>query len=308
MFTFAHLSDIHLDLAASPGKLELFNKRIIGYINLIRKRNNEHNYQALDAIVADINAHAPDHIVLTGDLINLALPSEYETARKWLMQFGSYEKISVVPGNHDTYLRRASQNGLLLLSSYMQDDNPSVPPLHWPYVRKRGPIALICLSSAISNSTLMATGRVGLQQRNRLAKLLCQLKEEKFFRVILIHHPPVPGTTKWYKRLIDAAALNRIICTYGAELILHGHNHTDTLNSLIGPGGSSIPVIGVPSASSMGHNHHPLAQYNLFTISGAPGAWRCELTARRLCTKTASIHVNHRQLLHNNTDCDRESV
>jgi hypothetical protein len=46
-----------------------------------------------------------------------------------------------------------------------------------------------------------------------------------------------------------------------------------------GPHGR-IPAIGVPSASSTGHRHHPAAAFNLFSIEREGGAWRCEQTVR----------------------------
>ena len=60
------------------------------------------------------------------------------------------------------------------------------------------------------------------------------------------------------------------------SLVLHGHNHMHELHWLPGPNGR-IPSVGVSSASGApGRAAHPGA-YNLYRISGEPGAWRCEL-------------------------------
>ena len=55
-------------------------------------------------IVADIKASSPDHLAVTGDLVNLALDAEIEMARYWLETLGSPHDVSVVPGNHDAYV------------------------------------------------------------------------------------------------------------------------------------------------------------------------------------------------------------
>lgn len=304
MFTLAHLSDPHLGLTETPRWRELVSKRITGYVNLTRVRAGSHSDLALDTIVSDIASSAPDHVAVTGDLINIALAHEYGRARAWLEQLGPPDHVSLVPGNHDAYLRRPARRGMGYWVRYMQGDGllADAPPTaqSWPYIRRRGPLALIGLSSAIATGLLMATGRVGRAQRDRLAPILRQLREEGLFRVILIHHPPVPGASSRHKRLIDARAVARVICAEGAELVLHGHNHTDTLQFLPGAAGP-IPVVGVPSASSLGRGHHPPAQHHLFHISGKPGRWQCELVARSLLPATGTIHTAYTQQLNGAT-------
>ncbi len=65
----------------------------------------------------------------------------------------------------------------------------------------------------------------------------------------------------------------------GAELVLHGHTHLDSLVEIEGPKGP-VPVIGVPSASNAPGGEKPAGRYNLFAIDGEPGAWRCRMTER----------------------------
>ena len=59
----------------------------------------------LAALVADLKARTPDHIAVTGDLVNLSLPSEFVAARAWLDALGNPRDVSVVPGNHDAYVQ-----------------------------------------------------------------------------------------------------------------------------------------------------------------------------------------------------------
>jgi 3',5'-cyclic AMP phosphodiesterase CpdA len=124
----------------------------------------------------------------------------------------------------------------------------------------------------------MATGRLGDDQIARLARLLPALKDEKLFRVVLIHHPPESEAPR-HKKLTDARAFKAVIAQHGAELILHGHDHIHQLHWLIGPDGR-VPAVGVPSASAAPGRSVDPGGYNLYRIEGAPGAWRCEMEMR----------------------------
>ena len=78
MFTLAHLSDPHLPMPEARPSVQLIGqllgKRATGYLNWWRHRVHLHLPEALAGIVADIKKQNPDHIALTGDLVNVALP------------------------------------------------------------------------------------------------------------------------------------------------------------------------------------------------------------------------------------------
>ena len=101
MFVLAHISDIHLAPLPTPRITELMSKRGLGYLNWLRKRRAIHQREVLDAIVSDLKAHKPDHIAITGDLVNLSLSNEFEPARSWLEGLSTPSQASLVPGNHD---------------------------------------------------------------------------------------------------------------------------------------------------------------------------------------------------------------
>src|SRR5260370_24842977 len=102
-FVLAHLSDPHLGPLPPPGVRELASKRLFGYINWRRSRRRLHRRDALDAITRDLHGRQPDHVAITGDLVNIALPAEFAHARHWLETLGAPADVSVVPGNHDAY-------------------------------------------------------------------------------------------------------------------------------------------------------------------------------------------------------------
>ncbi len=275
-YVLAHLSDPHLAPLPNPHWSELVGKRATGYFNWRRKRHLVHDAGTLERIVVDLKARKPDHIAVTGDIANIATAAEFRAGRAWLDTLGSANDVSFVPGNHDIYVRRASAYAAELWGDHMRGDDGKN---EFPYLRRRGPLALIGLSSAVPTAPLMATGLVGARQLDRFATLLGSLKNDGVFRVVLIHHPPM-SEAKRHRRLRDAAALRRVIAAQGADLVLHGHDHLAMLNWLEGPGGTRVPAIGVPSASAAPGTSKHAAGYNLYRVDGTPGAWRCEMIAR----------------------------
>ena len=88
-FTLAHLSDPHLAPLPAPRWRDLAGKRALGYLNWTRNRHKIYRREVLDALVADMQAQRPDHIAVTGDLVNIALAAEFAPARAWLESVGS---------------------------------------------------------------------------------------------------------------------------------------------------------------------------------------------------------------------------
>lgn len=275
MFVLAHLTDPHLSPLPVPRLGELMGKRALGFLNWRRKRGKVHRADILDAIVSDLKARAFDHLAITGDLINIALDAEFAPARAWLESMGAPDEVTLVPGNHDTYVHATASQASREWVAYMRGDELE----SFPFVRRRGPVALIGLSSAVPTPPFMATGALGAEQLARLESLLADLGREGLFRIVLIHHPPVSKVSHYTKRLTDGPQLRAALRRHGAELLIHGHDHVCSLTWLDGPNGR-IPALGAPSASAAAGGTNEPAGYHLFEIDGKAGAWRCTMIAR----------------------------
>jgi 3',5'-cyclic AMP phosphodiesterase CpdA len=276
MFTLAHLSDVHLAPLPDPQWRELIGKRLTGYVNWRRKRRFVHDPAVLSALTADLKAQGADHIALTGDIANIGLPDEYRHGRDFLENLGGPHDLTFVPGNHDIYVPEAAVFAARQWDAWMCDDDGKSG---FPFVRRRGPVALIGVNSGVPTAPFLATGWVGPKQLAELAAQLKALKAENAFRVVLIHHPPVSEASR-HKRLLDADVFRRVIAAHGAELILHGHDHLHMLNWLNGPDGTRVPAVGVPSASTKPGMDKDAAAYHLYRIDGGPDAWSCEVVSR----------------------------
>ena len=278
-YTLAHLSDPHLAPMPQPRLHQLAGKRALGYMNWKRNRHAIHRRDILDALVADVKAQTPDHIAVTGDLVNLALPDEFTQARAWLTSVGTPQDVTVVPGNHDAYVG-ATRHRIADWQEFSQGDAAgSDSAAEFPFVRRRGPLTLIGVSSSVPTAPFMATGTLGQKQLDALDRILSQLAGDPNFRVLLIHHPLQSRSS--YKRLTDADALIALLKRHRVDLVLHGHDHVHSTMWFEGPHGR-VPDIGVPSASAVAHGHTPAAAYNLFSIARDGDIWRCEQRVRGL--------------------------
>jgi 3',5'-cyclic AMP phosphodiesterase CpdA len=283
--TIAHLSDVHLGPIAGFTPRYWNLKRALGYANWLRNRRRAYQRVVLDRIVADLAAQTPDHITVTGDLTNIGLPQEHINALAWLESVGAPERVSVIPGNHDIYSSLGADPGSARWAAYMTSNTQGAAhPGHgepFPFVRVLGSVALIGVNSAVATPPLVASGRLGADQLERIAEVLERLARADIFRLVLIHHPPLPGQARRYRELEDAAALEAVLARYGAELVIHGHNHHNMLAWCATSAGVDVPVVGAPSASlAHPYKREPLARYNLYRIAGPP--WTIELVGRGL--------------------------
>lgn len=287
MFRLAHLSDPHLAPLPQPRVGELMNKRFFGYLSWQRRRKGIHSAETLERLTADLKSKQPDHVVVTGDLVNISLPGEFETAADWLRRLGPPDRVTVVPGNHDAYVALPFSRSWRHWADYMSneaDGNPGREPVgfgDFPLVRRRGPVAVVGTSSARPSGPGMATGELGARQLSELERQLGLLRHDGLFRVVLVHHPPLDETTKHRKRLLDSAEFRAVLKRAGAELVLHGHDHRFLEAELDGADGA-IPVFGVPSASARPYRDRPGAHYFLHEVERTDAGWTLRVRAHGL--------------------------
>ena len=231
-FVIAHITDPHLSPAPMPGFADLRLKRVMGFINWKRGRERLNDMGLLKRLVEDLRAQRPDHVAVTGDLVNIGMPVEFQRAALWMETLGEPSDVSFVPGNHDAYVRASMPLLATTFAPWATSDGAPESKATYPYLRVRGEIAIIGLSSAVPTAPLMATGRLGKKQVEAFAELLRRTGAKGLARVVLIHHPPLTGITPPLRGLSDAVAFERVVRDLGAEAILHGHIHRQAVRSL----------------------------------------------------------------------------
>ncbi|MEE8554608.1 MAG: metallophosphoesterase family protein [bacterium] len=100
-----HISDPHFHRLPTRAA-EWMSKRGIGALNLMLRRAHQHPLARARKMVEAIRSQPWDHLVITGDLTQLALDAEFALAREILEPLleGGAERVTVVPGNHDRYV------------------------------------------------------------------------------------------------------------------------------------------------------------------------------------------------------------
>lgn len=290
MFSVAHFSDLHATPVRPDSLQSLLNKRFFGWLSWNVRRKQVYRGAILAALIDDLRETKPDQVVVTGDLTNIGLESEFEAARKWLERIGDPDRVFAIPGNHDAYVPIDPDRSFAHWTEYLESDRSAVAlpeavgEVEYPTVRRRGPVAFVGVCSAHPTPIFKASGTVGPAQLERLEATLTELDDSDVCRVVLIHHPVTDGATSQRRSLSDSAAFRAVLRRAGADLVLHGHNHRSQFFQVPGPDGP-IPVVGVRSASNCGKNPEKRAQYHLYDIvpaqRDAPGPrFRVSVRAR----------------------------
>ena len=272
----AHISDLHLLSTERIPPRRLVGKRFSGWVNIRFRRGAIHKRPIAQAVAHAIRAQDVNHVVVTGDCTNLALESEFELVRSYLENDLGMppEQVSLVPGNHDAYTRGAfkSRRFQCYLGEYITSDLPGgsgVPGIgRFPYVRLRGDVAIIGLSTAVPRMPIVASGEIGAPQRMALHALLAHDEVKNRFPVILQHHPwhqPPTARKRFMQGLVDAEAQREVLRSVRRGLLLHGHLHR-RVHRILKTEGGHIDEVGATSASLLHDDEHRMSGFNLYEI------------------------------------------
>lgn len=274
MLRIAHVSDLHvLSPLGDEWERVFFNKRMTGYANVLLRRGRVFRREYLAAVL-DHAAHHADHLVVTGDITNLALESEYTEARRLLDKAARHAEVTVAPGNHDIYLPEIvdGQHFSRAFASFLRGDLPElaahVPAGEFPCVKLRGPLALIALSSAVPRPPFVSAGRLGGEQLAALTAILAHPEVARRTPVVLVHHDPLDARLRLEQLrsgLVDAAALRDTLSPLARGLVLFGHLHLRRRSRLATAAGA-LDVVCASGASLEHRDDRVRAGYNLYTI------------------------------------------
>jgi 3',5'-cyclic AMP phosphodiesterase CpdA len=276
----AHFSDLHLLSLSGVPFWRFLNKRLTGWANLRLKRGKSvHRASYVRAIARQVTQMGVDHVVITGDLTNLALESEFALVSEVLSgELGvPASEVTVVPGNHDVYTRGAGASHRFerALAPYLVSDLPELAVDtaggRFPVVKLRGAVAIIGLSSAVPRPPFVAAGEIGPSQLRALSDVLAHPDVAGRTIVLAVHHPPHndwPAHKRYVEGLRDGAELLERLGAAPRGIILHGHLHRRIQRVLTQPGGR-WEQLGATSASLHHEEPERMAAFNVYTIDGA---------------------------------------
>lgn len=275
----AHFSDLHvLDLAGVDATRLWTNKRATGMLNLKLHRGFKHKPFAVEAIVEDVRAQGVDYVVITGDLSNLALETEFAKVRTMIEALAmGPERVSVVPGNHDVYTRGSmrTQRFFNAFREYMTDERGVAKVEHhgsglFPFARPRDGVVFIGVSSAVPRAPVLSAGHVGGAQMSALRALLGERSLRDVLPVVLMHHPVINPRGAWRsfsRGLSEADAMREVLASReGDVLFLHGHLHDRGHRTFATTSGGTVHHLGATSASLLHEHPDRAAGYNVYEV------------------------------------------
>lgn len=275
MIRIAHISDLHvLSRTAAAWRSIVFNKRVTGYANLTLRRGRVHRRDFLDTVLAAAATQA-DHVVVTGDITNLALEHEFDEASALLADIAQRVEVTVVPGNHDIYLpsthreRRFPHHFKQYLTSDLPEFACDLQAGAFPCVKLRGHVAIIALSSAVPRPPFIAAGFLGDEQLEAFERVLAHPEVQRRTPIVLVHHPPLDTRSRFMQLkdgLVDAAALRRVLSRLTHGLALYGHVHVRARCTLATASGE-LHVIGASGAALDHPDASVRAGFNLYEVA-----------------------------------------
>ncbi|QSQ10708.1 metallophosphoesterase family protein [Myxococcus landrumensis] len=234
---FIHCSDVHItdDYFALPLR-RLGWRRWVALVELTvggRAKRYARARHALSSIARDVERHAADHFILSGDLTAYALDSEFRGAREALGSLAEDpRRCTIIPGNHDVFTpgshqkgRFASHFGHLLHSDLPEYRGEGA----FPFVRLLGAEAAVVglLSARVPFTPGLSYGVIGDAQLGALSALLKDPRLEGRAVLVVVHHAPLTRqghADHWHHGLRDAQALLRLL-PGPRHAVLHGHIH-----------------------------------------------------------------------------------
>lgn len=274
MIRIAHISDLHvLSRTVAQWRRIVFNKRLTGYANLVLHRGRVHRRDYLITVLDAAVAHA-DHLVVTGDITNLALEHEYEEAVALLDRAARQTEVTVVPGNHDIYLYATHRERRFPhhFDRFIQSDLPrlarDLPAGRFPCVKLRRGVAIIALSSGVPRPPFINAGYLGHAQLAAFEAVLTHPEVQRRTPIVLVHHPPVDTRSRLVQLrdgLVDAAELQKAMAQLTRGVVLFGHLHIRVRCGLR-TDSATLDVIGASGAALDHPDRSVRAGFNLYEI------------------------------------------
>lgn len=202
---------------------DLLGKRAIGLVELLLGRAARFEQERIADVVSQVRGLNPDHVLITGDLTTLALPSEFAQARQALdALLSDPRRVTVLPGNHDRYTPDAVRLRLFERQFGAYGESSA-----YPWMRSIGPdLDLLALDAA--RPYWNAQGRIPGTQLAAARVLWSSSKAPR--RIVACHYPldaPQQHRARLRrKRLVNAPEVIDWLRQAGRHIYCCGHVHS----------------------------------------------------------------------------------
>lgn len=283
----AWLSDLHIaEVNSTKRPFRLKKTKLIRRLFLDRKNEWTESFASgnLATILQRVEEQEPTHVLITGDITNLALKDQFRSAREKFLAVQhrvgprtdglSHKFWTILPGNHDVSKSSSGEKLSLFFEAfdeaypngYRVQRFPVCKTIRSPAESSEFELELVGLDSTpnwpVEVVGMNARGELGGEQKDKLQELLSARHSSGKFVVVALHHAPlsVPyiksELTEYFMSLdqADAKELIDLCCDFGVKGILHGHYHTySPWNAPVGAPNEIVgymPIVGAPCGTT----------------------------------------------------------
>ena len=200
----------------------------------------------LRTAIDEVNAAAPDLVVVAGDLTDDGYPDQYPLAQQ-LLATVECDQVVLVPGNHDArnvgYIRFEDTFG-----ARDQRRRVSLPGLE---------VVLVAVDSSKPD---LDEGEIGREHYGWIQE---GFAGDADLRVFVCHHHlmPVPGTGRERNQVLDAGDVLSLLRQVGVDLVLSGHRHVPYVWPVAG-----MFIVHSGTVSTLRTRGFPHPAYNLIRV------------------------------------------
>jgi len=229
MIKIAHISDLHFH-SISMNPFQIFSKRFLGTLNAVYNRK-EMDPSLYLPLIDQLEAEETTHIIISGDVSTTSHPREFAMAKAAIDEMESRGmKVFVIPGNHDTYTRKAER-----LNSFY--NAMGIAPKKVRVHQLEEGITLVLLDTTKYMNYINSGGHFTKQIEADLRETLKGIAD----KVILVNHFPFFQHEPILKRLVFGDKLQEVLREFPQVfLYLHGHTHRHTFADLREDG---LPIV-----------------------------------------------------------------
>jgi 3',5'-cyclic AMP phosphodiesterase CpdA len=187
-----------------------------------------HDDRLVDAVEQRVKAHAPDLVVISGDLTQRARTEQFQDACRFLerLREGGHDVLAV-PGNHDVPLYDVLRRFLSPLTRYRRYIDETLCPM------QELPGATV-LGINTARSLTFSDGRISHEQVDFIRETF-ERTDPKALRILVTHHPlfalPVGESGELQRAAGRSEMALDAIGDAGVDLLLAGHNHQASIHS-----------------------------------------------------------------------------
>jgi 3',5'-cyclic-AMP phosphodiesterase len=221
---------------------------LIAQLSDIHVGGSRYRQELLRTAIEEVNAAAPDLVVVAGDLTDDGYPDQYPLAAQELDAIACTHVVRV-PGNHD-----ARNVGYLLYEDAFGARDTRL--------RLDCDGQVVALVAVDSSKPDLDEGEIG---REHYAWIEEGFAGDADLRIFVCHHHlvPVPGTGRERNQVLDAGDVLSLLRQCGVDIVLSGHRHVPYVWPIAG-----MLLVHSGTVSTQRTRGFPHPAYNLVTVGG----------------------------------------